>query len=83
MQIGFEGAAPLTPSGHDSKGAAPVGVNHTRGIDATAAGRIVARQNVRPVVECQPVDGDRSVNRGIDGQGDNQAIMLAQIRLLT
>ena len=56
-------------------------MDHRRGIDASAAGRIFAGENVGTIIECQPVHGDHPIDRRIHGQRNDQTFMVAHERL--
>src|SRR4051794_22355001 len=77
LHIFFKTDAAIAAGGEDSGSLTSEGVNDGSGVDAPATRRVLAGENVRAVVEGEPVHGDRPIDRRIHSQGDDQMIMVA------
>ena len=76
-QMLFHALAGIAAGDEDRVGLAAEGMNHARRVDAAPAGRLAHRVDVGAIFESQAVDTENPVDGGIDGEGDDQSIILS------
>ena len=79
----FQPLAGIAARDQHRVGFAAEGVDHARRVDAAPARRFAAGVDVGAVFKGQAVDAEDPVDGRIDGEGDNQTIILAAIQALT
>ena len=73
----FKAGRGLAAGGQDSESLSAEAVDDNGGVDTASSGGVVGGQDVGAVIEREPIDGNRAVDRGVHSEGEYQIDMVA------